>query len=226
MTDKEKLEKLKAEIEKLKDCASPIVVCDTLLSLIDSMQENPCDRCTNRKGCITCENGELKETELSHSEVIKISDQEKPVSDVKTRVKEIFDSCEKIDISDVEKNRVAFGLLELEGFAKIFYEMGKQQEEPVSEDLEEASMQYGEKLDNILAVSIEDDNSTGEYAQEAFMAGAKWQKQQMMKNSVDAGVTDIRTYKEENEVDFTVMYEKGIIPYEIEQEVKLIIIIV
>ena len=49
-------------------------------------------------------------------------------------------------------------------------------------------------------------------------------KQQMMKDAVDACVTDIRTYKEDNEVDFTVMYEKGIIPYEIEQEVKLIII--
>ena len=105
-----------------------------LVDSYDSTKENPCEGCTNRKGCITCENGELKETELSHSEVTKISDQEEPVSDVKTRVKEIFDSCEKIDISDVEKNRVAFGLLELEGFAKIFYEMGKQQEEPVSEE--------------------------------------------------------------------------------------------
>jgi len=40
MTDKER-QYLIAEIERLKDCASPIVVCDTLLSLIDSMQEEP-----------------------------------------------------------------------------------------------------------------------------------------------------------------------------------------
>lgn len=53
---------------------------------------------------------------------------------------------------------------------------------------------------------------------------AKWKEQQMMKDAVAACVTGIRTYKEENETDFTVMYEKGIIPYEIEQEVKLIII--
>ena len=40
MTDKEKI---KAEIERLKEsgCASPIVICDTLLAFIDSMQEEP-----------------------------------------------------------------------------------------------------------------------------------------------------------------------------------------
>jgi len=38
MTDKEKI---RAEIERLKEsgCASPIVICDTLLAFIDSMQE-------------------------------------------------------------------------------------------------------------------------------------------------------------------------------------------
>ena len=55
-------------------------------------------------------------------------------------------------------------------------------EEPVSKDLEVASMQYGEELDNILAVGVEDDNSVGEYAQEAFKAGAQWQKEQFEKN--------------------------------------------
>lgn len=40
MTDKEKI---KVEIERLKEsgCASPIVICDTLLAFIDSMQEKP-----------------------------------------------------------------------------------------------------------------------------------------------------------------------------------------
>lgn len=59
---------------------------------------------------------------------------------------------------------------------------------------------------------------------DAIKYGMQLQKEQMMAIAIDASVTDIRTYKEENEVDFTVMYEKGIIPYEIEQEVKLIII--
>jgi hypothetical protein len=90
------------------------------------------------------------------------------------------------------------------------------QEEPLSEDLEEAAFDYAEACkyeggEKLLSV-------------EHFRAGANWQKQQMMKDATDACVTDIRTYKEETEVDFTVMYEKGIIPYEIEQAVKLIII--
>ena len=46
---------------------------------------------------------------------------------VRKKVKEIFDSCEKQDISDCEKNRVAFGLLELEAFADTFFKMGKEQ---------------------------------------------------------------------------------------------------
>ena len=33
-----------------------------LVDFYDSTKENPCEGCTNRKGCVTCENGELKET--------------------------------------------------------------------------------------------------------------------------------------------------------------------
>lgn len=36
-----KLQLIREEIERLKDCASPIVVCDTLLQFIDSIQEEP-----------------------------------------------------------------------------------------------------------------------------------------------------------------------------------------
>ena len=113
---------------------------------------------------------------------------EEPVSDVKTRVKEIFDSCEKIDVSDDEKNRVAFGLLALEGFAKIFYEMGKQQEEPVSEDLEKAADFYSNEHRIALM-----DYETGEVEMnksldviEAFKTGAKWQHKQLEKNRLAA----------------------------------------
>ena len=35
--------------------------------------------------------------------------------------------------------------------------------EPVSEDLEEAAREYGDELDNVLAVCIDDDNTVGEY---------------------------------------------------------------
>lgn len=69
-----------------------------------------------------------------------------------------------------------------------FVTHGYIEEEPVSEDLEVASMQYGEELDNILAVGVEDDNSVGEYAQEAFKAGSNWQNEQMLSKAVDVTI--------------------------------------
>ena len=63
------------------------------------------------------------------------------------------------------------------------------QEDSVSEDLEEAARNYGDELDNILSVGVDDDNSIGEYATQAFKAGAQWQKQQMMKNAKDGVIT-------------------------------------
>lgn len=39
---KDKVQKIREEVERLKNsCASPIVICDTLLSFIDSLQEEP-----------------------------------------------------------------------------------------------------------------------------------------------------------------------------------------
>ena len=59
---------------------------------------------------------------------------------------------------------------------------------------------------------------------DACRYGALLQKEQMMKDAIDATVTSIREYREENEVDFTIMLEKGIVPYVSEEDVKLIII--
>lgn len=92
------------------------------------------------------------------------------------------------------------------------------QEEPANDDLtNEIKLWFKQWSENEEEWSREDIWDTAEHF-------ANWQKEQMMAKAIDACVTDIRTYKEENEVDFTVMYEKGIIPYEIEQEVKLIIV--
>ena len=71
---------------------------DNNLAIIDSTQENPCEGCTNRKDCVTCENGELKETELSHSEVTKISDQDNPLSEDFKRFEEEYLEKEKDEI--------------------------------------------------------------------------------------------------------------------------------
>ena len=89
-------------------------------------------------------------------------------------------------------------------------------EEPVSEGLHTAAKEYANSITEKAGYRIQ--------LRRAVVYGAKWQKKQMMRDAVEAAVTDIRTYKEENEVDFTIMLEKGIIPYELEQEVKLIIV--
>lgn len=70
------IEIIRAEIEKRliesieNEWLTEIAEYESLLSFIDSIQVNPCEGCTNRKGCVTCENGELRETE-----------QEEPVSE-------------------------------------------------------------------------------------------------------------------------------------------------
>lgn len=111
----------------------------------------------------------------------------------------------------------------------------------VSEDLEEAA---DNALNNVLntheIVNVrsclemfkfgakwqeEQDQSTIELAEDhAMLAGMEKMKEQMMAKAIDATVTDIRTYKKENEIDFTIMLEKGIVPYELEDELKVIVI--
>lgn len=58
-------------------------------------------------------------------------------------------------------------------------------EEPVSEDLENAAYKYGEELDQIVGSYDDDDSSVGDYAQEAFKAGAQWQKERSKLTWID-----------------------------------------
>jgi hypothetical protein len=123
------LEQIKAEIESLKNCSSPIVICDTLLSFINSLQQ-----------------------EL--------------LSSVETA-----ESCEK-------------------------------EKKPVSEDLEDASIEIYSKLlkdetiiiDGYEYVVLSD-------AEECFKAGANWQKQQMEKYRI-AHCDNITNEQAEMESDF------------------------
>ena len=57
-------------------------------------------------------------------------------------------------------------------------------EEPVSEDLEEAAKEW--------SLSNQEGFCTHSMKVAAFKAGAKWQKEQMMKDAVDASVSDTR----------------------------------
>lgn len=63
----------------------------------------------------------------------------------------------------------------------LIYEYYK--EEPVNVDLEEAARNYGDELDNVLSVGVDDDNSIGEYASQAFKAGAQWQLNKIRKEN-------------------------------------------
>ena len=74
--------------------------------------------------------------------------------------------------------------------AKWFYGMGKNSQEPVSEDLEQASedyrnpwLTYAEDSDGELIL-------TNEPCERAFIAGAEWQKQQMMAKAIDATIEE------------------------------------
>ena len=58
--------------------------------------------------------------------------------------------------------------------AKRFYQMGTEQKESVSEDLEEAADKYADK------------HPTCGLARHSFKAGAKWQKEQLLAKAVDA----------------------------------------
>lgn len=84
MTDKEKLSAVRAEIEMRKESLKPhggqgLVVtrlmrelCDDFLSFIDSIPEEPkdkCKGCNNVKGCITCVDG----SECAHIEECNIT---------------------------------------------------------------------------------------------------------------------------------------------------------
>ena len=85
--------------------------CSSILDFIDSMQENPCNGCTNRKGCITCENGELRETV-----------HEEPISNPIDFEKELYKAFGQV-------KDFTLGMR----IAKWFYDMGKNSQEPVSE---------------------------------------------------------------------------------------------
>lgn len=117
MTDKEKLDAIRAEIHRLVDVRGyDREMANDLFAFMDSLSNEPkdkCQGCNNVKGCITCVDG----SEWSHIE-----------------------ECVSIDFE--QELYKAFG--QVKDFtlgmriAKWFYDMGKNSQEPVSEKLEEA----------------------------------------------------------------------------------------
>lgn len=149
--------------------------------IIDSLQQEPsCDTCTNDKGCVTCKDGEMWEG--------------KPVEDLEKEIKTWIpahivggDEAPWKELKDVViqwsevvarhfyilglKNNIPVTQITLEELAK--------EGEPVSKDLEKEIQRYLRE-----ECSSDDEPSIGEIARHF----ANWQKEQMLKDAVEASV--------------------------------------
>lgn len=199
MTDKEKL---KAEIVSIRNDKKSILkfrqypffiltlmkVCDYLLSFIDSMQEEP----VSDSETVEAQNKEVYMK--PHSEPIYLGIGGIPINAPKCLCKE---ECEYSKSDDFIKS-LAECIHQAQGSVvdpMVFAELWKDEliklaksEEPVSEDLKEAANDYAvtvynNYLDNPKAFENKDADTLNE---DAFKAGAKWQKQQI-KKSLDLG---------------------------------------
>ena len=113
-----------------------------------------------------------QESVLEHFENFVNSMQEEPVSEPINFEQELYKAFGQV-------KDFTLGIQ----IAKWFYDIGKNSQEPVSKDLEEASKNYA--LNNTPWDDCKDE------IQESFRVGAKWQKEQMMNGAVDG---EIRCY--------------------------------
>ena len=98
------------------------------------------------------------------------------------------DKVQKIreEIERLKKNwqlgRSSEAKYRVEMLEEISYLIDSMQEEPVSEDLEKVADQYSESVESDYSNDMFDSHNIFE----AVIYGAKWQKQQMMKDAVEA----------------------------------------
>ena len=160
--------------------------------LIDSLQqEQPCDTCTNDKGCVTCKDGELWESK------------EQPFEDLEKEIKTWIpahivggDKAPRKELKDVViqwagivarhfyilglKNNIPVTQITLDELAK--------EEEPVTEDLEEAAENYAEKHGFRVPYDGSEkfyDETDVKASKDGFIEGAEWQKSKMLKDAVE-----------------------------------------
>ena len=147
-----------------------------------------CKGCNNVKGCVTCVDGSewahYEESVSKFDSCVQNSDKVVYNEDMGCRVNLFqLNRVAKVDTPiDYEKALYKhFG--QVKDFtlgvsiAKYFYQMGTEQKESVSEDLEEAADKYADK------------HPTCGLARHSFKAGAKWQKEQMLAKAVDGDIT-------------------------------------
>lgn len=129
--------------------------------ITDSLQqEQPCDTCTNDKGCVTCKDGELWEGKEQPSEELEEA----------ARLYAIPHYMKDIDVNHIEEYPYDSGL------------------------------------------------------EAAFIAGAEWQKEQMLKEAKDGYVSAIIIHNDGDEEHYAVTYPNGERPHSITDKVKIIIL--
>ena len=189
MTDKEKI---RAEIVRhLKEdaCGDEIAVYNELLSFIDSMQEEP-KKCMYSKDDFTDEDRKVLCDGCEAECIEKVKEEHKrdlslwSLGDFKNNFFEIIKPYK--DSHNYKNLCIRLAVWRSELWRWIDWK--KRKEEPVSEDLEEAANDYAvtvynNYLDNPKAFENKDADTLNE---DAFKAGAKWQKQQI-KKSMDLG---------------------------------------
>jgi len=114
-------DRLKAKIESLKSLEYPCdnseqnfgfeYALDRLSDSLDSLQqEQPCNTCTNDKGCVTCKDGELWEG--------------KPEVDLEKEIEDFLASEDSTSYENAGAYKVSFK--DPKKVARHFYELGKQ----------------------------------------------------------------------------------------------------
>lgn len=146
--------------------------------------------------------------------------QEQPSEDLTTEIEKYFQGLwlgmETAEQCNTDMHFTPPAIMRL---ANHFYELGKQSKEPVSEDLEEAAEKkfpvYWKNYPKDGIVRSESSYDTNKQCRDAFLAGANWQKEQMLKDAVETDVDDL------NGDVFNYCIERGLTT---EDKVKIIIV--
>lgn len=167
---------------------------------VNALQEEPkskCQGCNNVKGCITCVDG----SEWAHIEEVKVPKVFEDMLNAKTPTESLGISQEKWNKIEEEcvfgKEEPVSGNIDFEQelyksfgqvkdftlgmqIAKRFYDMGKNSQEPISENFEEALAQEWKGYNDRGAATVDalEDNTQELAFSKGFYWGAKWGKNQ------------------------------------------------
>ncbi|UKK52118.1 hypothetical protein L6472_05940 [Prevotella sp. E13-17] len=169
MTDKvqkirEEIEKLHKEYRRKKGAFNYRKALRTVLFLIDTLQKEPVSE------------------RFAFKAIPRLLEMIEPTDRAKAYIAKLADALEVEGYSTDAK--IVMESLKIMNGEKV--PMATMDEEPVSEDLEEAAKHY--LYSNILYDDVYVGNPTDKDCVEMFKAGAKWQKEQLMKDATEVTV--------------------------------------